>query len=53
MVKHTQTVRQQITDELFECVLPLCGLALKMLAASLILGFIGCESSFDTSGPWI
>ena len=27
MVKHTQTVRQQITDELFELVWPFCGIA--------------------------
>ena len=25
MVKHTQTIRQQIADELFECVWPFCG----------------------------
>ena len=24
MVKHTQTIRRQIADELFECVLPFC-----------------------------
>ena len=26
MVKHTQTIRQQIDDELFECVWPFCGI---------------------------
>ena len=26
MVKHTQTVRRQIADELFECVLLFCGI---------------------------
>ena len=31
MVKHTQTIRRQIADELFECVSPFCGLALKEL----------------------
>ena len=25
MVKHTQTIRRQIADEMFECVLPCCG----------------------------
>ena len=29
MVKHTQTIRQQIADELFECVSPFCGIAAK------------------------
>ena len=24
LVKHTQTIRRQIADELFECVLPFC-----------------------------
>ena len=31
MVKHTQTIGRQIADELFECVWPFCGLALKGL----------------------
>ena len=26
MVKHTQTIRRQIADELFECVWPFCGI---------------------------
>ena len=26
MVKHTQTIRRQIPDELFECVWPFCGI---------------------------
>ena len=31
MVKHTQTIRWQIADELFECVWPFCGVgALKV-----------------------
>ena len=25
MVKHTQTIRQQFAEELFECVWPFCG----------------------------
>ena len=25
MVKHTQTIRRQFADELFECVWPFCG----------------------------
>ena len=32
MVKHTQTIRRQIADELFECVWPFCGVALKGLS---------------------
>ena len=31
MVKHTQTIRQQIADKLFECVWPFVKLALKGL----------------------
>ena len=26
MVEHTKTIRRQITGELFECVLPFCGI---------------------------
>ena len=26
MVKHTQTIRRQIADKLFECVWPFCGI---------------------------
>ena len=26
MVKHTQTIRQQFADELFQCVWPFCGI---------------------------
>ena len=26
MIKHTQTIRRQIADELFECVWPFCGI---------------------------
>ena len=29
MVEHTQTICQQITDELFECVWPFCGIGAK------------------------
>ena len=29
MVKHTQTIRRQIVDELFECVRPFCEVAPK------------------------
>ena len=28
MVKQTQTIRQQIGDELFECVWPFCGVSI-------------------------
>ena len=31
MAKYTQTIRQQIADELFRCVWPFCGVALKEL----------------------
>ena len=29
MVKHTQTIRRQIADELFECVWPFCEIGAK------------------------
>ena len=29
MVKHTQTIRRQIADELSECVLPFCAIGAK------------------------
>ena len=29
MVKHTQTIRRQIADELFECVWPICEIGAK------------------------
>ena len=32
MVKHTQTIRRQIADELCECVWPFCEMAFKELA---------------------
>ena len=31
MVKHTQTIPRQITDELFDCVWPFCEMALNEL----------------------
>ena len=31
MVKHTQTIRRQFVDELFECVWPFCGISVKGL----------------------
>ena len=30
MVKHTQTIRRQIADELFECIWPFCGIGAWM-----------------------
>ena len=36
MVKHTQTIRQQITDELFECVWAFVKLALKGLNTAVV-----------------
>ena len=29
MVKHTETIRRQIADKLFECVLPFCEIGAK------------------------
>ena len=29
MVKHTQTIRRQVEDELFECVSPFCDIGAK------------------------
>ena len=34
MVKHTQTIRWQLADVLFECVGPFCGVVLKELKGS-------------------
>ena len=31
MGKHTQTNRRQFADELFECVLPFCGIGAKKI----------------------
>ena len=31
MVKHTQAIRRQFADKLFECVLPFCGVGAKRL----------------------
>ena len=31
MVKHTQTIRGQIADKLFECVWPYCGVDVQMV----------------------
>ena len=31
MVKHTQTIRRQIADELFECVWPFCKVIIKSI----------------------
>ena len=36
MIKHIQTIRREIADELFECVWPFCELALKELSQSKI-----------------
>ena len=38
MAKHTQTIRRQIADELFECVWPFCwNVALKGSSSVLII----------------
>ena len=37
MVKHTQTIRRQISDELFECFWPFCGLELKGLCYNKVM----------------
>ena len=39
MVKYTQTIRGQIAGELFECVWPFCGLALKGLSFPQVVTF--------------
>ena len=31
MVKHTQTIRRQFAEELFECVRPFCGIGAEMV----------------------
>ena len=38
MVKHTQTIRRQIADELFECVWPFCGIGAERLMVEAKLG---------------
>ena len=40
MVNHTQTIRRQFPDELFECVLPFCGIG----AQTLNIGHININS---------
>ena len=35
MAKHTQTIRRQIADELFECVWPFCEIGAKRVKISL------------------
>ena len=35
MVKHTQTIRQQIADESFECVWPFCEIGAKRVKTTL------------------
>ena len=32
MVKHTQTIRRQFADELFECVWPFCEIGSKLVS---------------------
>ena len=46
MVKHTQTIRQQIADDLFECFDHFVGLALKglTLIKSMTLKFQTCDT---------
>ena len=40
MAKHTQTVRRQIADELFECVWPFCGVGGSSVKVYLIHNFV-------------
>ena len=44
MVKHTQTIRWEFADEVFECVWPFCG-AFKGLMPNFML-FIFCQLNF-------
>ena len=37
MVKHTQTIRRQFADELFECVWPFCGTGAQRVKLCLII----------------
>ena len=40
MVKHTQTIRRETPDELFECVWPFCGIGAKMVNKQFFLQLI-------------
>ena len=37
MVKHTQTIRRQFGDELFECVCPFCGVGAEIVNGLLVI----------------
>ena len=39
MAKHTQTIRQQFADELFECVWPFCRIDVKGLRLTSSMNF--------------
>ena len=55
MVKHTQTIRRQIADELFECVWPFCEIGTKTVNKKLdfyfpiILGLTKVQPAFTCS----
>ena len=40
MVKHTQTIRRQFADELFECVWPFCGIGAERVKEELTWALI-------------
>ena len=50
MVKHTQTIRRQIADELFECVWTFCGIGAwrvnNMITASIMKELIHGQINF-------
>ena len=46
MVKHTQTIRRQFADELFECVWPFCGIGAFSLNNSLIVWALWLHTIF-------
>ena len=47
MVKHTQTIRWQFADELFECVRPFCVVSTERVNAKLRSGFYQDEQLID------
>ena len=50
MVKHTQTIRRQFTDELFECVWTFCKIGAKRVIQRKIR--FTCRISFERNNLW-
>ena len=48
MIKHTQTIRRQIADELFECVWPFCEIGSKRVNVS----WFGIHDKFLNFHDW-